>query len=126
MVEPVMFYAGVTWPLTLRREQRLTNWFRLIRQIVNCRWPYERRANESILSELKLHSPVKTLRERFPKHLGHALRTSQREKGAGVKLSPYAIVQGIGEHELKYTRVRSGAAMTCATAWQTQTVNSLQ
>jgi hypothetical protein len=32
---------GGTWPLTMRREHRLTShWFRLIRQIVNCRWPY--------------------------------------------------------------------------------------
>ena len=30
MVEPVLFYACETWPLTLRREQRLTSpWFRL-------------------------------------------------------------------------------------------------
>ncbi len=44
MVEPVLFYACETWPLTLRREQRLTShWFRLIRQIVNCRWPYGER-----------------------------------------------------------------------------------
>ena len=41
MVEPVMFYACETWPLTLRREHRLTShWFRPIRQIVNCRWPF--------------------------------------------------------------------------------------
>jgi hypothetical protein len=35
MVEPVMFDACETWPLTLRREQ--SHWFRLIRQIVNFR-----------------------------------------------------------------------------------------
>ena len=106
MVEPVMFYACETWPLTLRREQRLTShWFRLIRQIVNCRWPYERRTNESILKEFNLKSPAKTLREKFLRHLGHALRSSQREKSAGVRLSPQAmVVQGFGEHELRYTR----------------------
>jgi hypothetical protein len=35
MVEPVMFYACETWPLTVGREKKLTR-----RQIVNCRWPY--------------------------------------------------------------------------------------
>ncbi len=39
MVEPVMFYACETWPLTLRRERRLTShWLRFIRQILNCRY----------------------------------------------------------------------------------------
>ncbi len=41
MVEHVMLYACESWPLTLRLEQRLiSHWFRLIRQIVNWRWPY--------------------------------------------------------------------------------------
>ena len=107
MVEPaVMFYACETWPLTVRREKRLTShWFRLIRQIVNRRWPHVRQTDESILSEFDLKSPAKTLRERFLTHLGHILRTSLREKSAGVKLSPLAmVVLGIGEYELRYTR----------------------
>jgi hypothetical protein len=54
-----------------------------------------------------LKSPAKTLRERFLQHLGHALRTSQREKSARVKLSSM-VVQEFGEHELRYTR--GGAA----------------
>ena len=106
MVEPVLFYACETWPLTVRREKRLTShWFKLIRQILNRRWPYVWQTDESILSEFDLKSPAKTLRERFLKHLGHALRTSLREKSAGVKLSPQAMgVLWIGEHELRYTR----------------------
>jgi hypothetical protein len=64
MVEPVLFYACETWPLTVAREKRLTShWFKLIRQIVNRRWPYVRQTDESILLEFNLKSPAQTLRD---------------------------------------------------------------
>ena len=52
-------------------------------------------------------APLQLLRSRFLKHYGHALRTSQREKSAGVKLSPQSmVVEWLGEHGSSYcTRV---------------------
>ena len=93
VVEPIMFYGCETWALTVGRARTLvSHWFFLVRRIVNRRWPFVRQSNEAILAEFKLICPLSRLRERFLRHYGHALRTSQRETSAGVKLSPLSMV----------------------------------
>jgi hypothetical protein len=105
MVEPILFYGCETWALTDgKRRTVVGHWFRLVRQIVNRRWPRVFQSNEAILEEFKLSDPAKLLATRLLKHYGHALRTSQREKSAGVKLSPLSmVVQWSGEHGWKCT-----------------------
>jgi hypothetical protein len=105
IVEPILFYGCETWPLTVGRERVIVgHWFSLVRRIVNRRWPYVFQSNEDILKEFKLVGPAQTLRGRFLRHFGHALRTSQRETSAGVKLSPLSMVVGwSGESGLRCT-----------------------
>jgi hypothetical protein len=80
--------------LDLRWETRalasarlISHWFKLIRKTVSRLLPYVRQTDESIDIGLNLKLPVQTLRERFLKHLGHALRTFLREKSGGVNIS---------------------------------------
>ena len=101
----MLTYGCEAWPLTKDREHKLSScWFSLVRKIVNRRWPYVRQSDASILDEFELTSPVQLLKSRFLKHYGHALRTSQREKSAGVKLSPQSmVVEWLGEHGSRCT-----------------------
>jgi hypothetical protein len=93
MVEPILFYGCEAWPLTAGRERALVgHWFYMVRRIVNRRWPFVFQSNEAILEEFKLVGPAQTLRGRLLRHFRHALRISQREKSAGVKLSSLSMV----------------------------------
>ena len=103
------------WPPTVGRERAISSdWFILLRRIVNRRRPDVFQSDESILEEFRLTSPVETVRKRFLKHYGHALRTSQREKSAGVKLSPLSMaVAWKGEHGLRCTARHGVVRETC-------------
>jgi hypothetical protein len=93
VVQPILFYACETWPLTARRQSKLVgHWFAMVRKITRRRYPYVRQSNASLIDEFKLKHPAQFLRERFLKHYGHALRTLSRETCAGVKLSPLSTV----------------------------------
>jgi len=115
MVEPILFYGCESWPLTAERERKIsTCWFSMVRRIVNRRWPYVRQSDASILSEFKLISPLQSVRIRFLKHFGHSLRSSQREKSAGVKQSPLSmVVQWAGEHGSQCTLRRGVVRQRC-------------
>ena len=67
------------------------HWFSLVRRIVNRRW-----------------------------HFGHALRTSQREKSAGVKLSPPVDCGWVewGKRLEMYGAERRDTGDGCASKWQ--------
>jgi hypothetical protein len=114
MVEPILFYGCESWPLTMGRERQISScWFKLVRRIVNRKW-YDMQSNDSLLKEFELTSPVSSVRTRFLRHYGHALRTSQREKSAGVKLSPLSVmVEWTGESGWKCMASRGVERQPC-------------
>jgi hypothetical protein len=90
-------FAFLTLARTLRREQRLSShWFRLIRQIVNGRWPYVEPMSRFEVTGETLRDSLSTSAMPCAPPRG---RTAQ-----GSSYPPADGGSGVQVHELRYTR----------------------